>query len=180
LEAAKGYGMLPKLHADELSPLGGAELAADLGAVSADHLLFTSEKGMEAMAERGVVATLLPGTAFFLFMGRYAPARHMIAKGVTVALATDFNPGSCMTESLPLITTIACTQMRMAPAEALRGVTLNAAKALRKEKEIGSLEPGKHADLLILNIPDYRHLAYHFGVNHVEKVVKKGKLVWER
>ncbi len=180
LEAAKGYGMLPKLHADELTPLGGAELAADVGAVSADHLLFISEKGMEAMAEKGVVATLLPGTAFFLFMDRYAPARQMISKGVTVALATDFNPGSCMTESLPLITTIACTQMRMAPAEALWGVTINAAKALRKEKEIGSLEPGKQADLLILDIPDYRHLVYHFGVNHVEKVIKKGKLVWER
>ncbi len=180
LEAAKRYGMLPKLHADELTPLGGAELAAELGAVSADHLLFISEKGMEAMAEKGVIATLLPGTAFFLFMGRYAPARQMIAKGVTVALATDFNPGSCMTESLPLITTLACTQMRMTPAEALLGVTLNAAKALRKDKEIGSLEPGKQADLVILDVPDYRHLSYHFGVNHVEKVIKKGRLVWER
>lgn len=180
LEAAKRYGMLPKLHADELTPLGGAELAADLGAVSADHLLFISEKGMEAMAEKTVVATLLPGTAFFLFMGRYAPARQMISKGVTVALATDFNPGSCMTESLPLITTIACTQMRMTPAEALLGVTINAAKALRKDKEIGSLEPGKQADLLLLDVPDYRHLSYHFGVNHVEKVIKKGRMVWER
>jgi imidazolonepropionase len=135
---------------------------------------------MEAMAEKGVIATLLPGTAFFLFMGRYAPARRMIAKGVTVALATDFNPGSCMTESLPLITTLACTQMRMTPAEALLGVTLNAAKALRKDKEIGSLEPGKQADLVILDVPDYRHLSYHFGVNHVEKVIKKGRLIWER
>jgi imidazolonepropionase len=180
LEAAKRYGMLPKLHADELTPLGGAELAAEVGAVSADHLLFISEKGMEAMAEKGVIATLLPGTAFFLFMGRYAPARRMIAKGVTVALATDFNPGSCMTESLPLITTLACTQMRMTPAEALLGVTLNAAKALRREKEIGSLEPGKQADFVILDVPDYRHLSYHFGVNHVEKVIKKGRLIWER
>jgi imidazolonepropionase len=180
LEAGKRYGMLPKLHADELTPLGGAELAAEIGAVSADHLLFVSEKGMEAMAEKGVVATLLPGTAFFLFLGRYAPARQMISKGVTVALATDFNPGSCMTESLPLITTIACTQMRMTPAEAILGITLHAARALRKEKEIGTLEPGKQADLVILDIPDYRHLSYHFGVNHVWKVVKKGKIVWER
>ncbi len=179
LEVAKRYGMLPKLHADELTPLGGAELAADLGAVSADHLLFISERGMESMAEKGVVATLLPGTAFFLFMGRYAPARQMIGKGVTVALASDFNPGSCMTESLPLITTIACTQMRMTPAEALLGITINSAKSLRKDKEIGSLEPGKQADLLILDVPDYRHLSYHFGVNHVEKVIKKGRLVWE-
>jgi imidazolonepropionase len=179
LEAGKLHGMIPKLHADELTPLGGAELAAEIGAVSADHLLFISEKGMEAMAQKGVVATLLPGTAFFLFLGRYAPARQMISKGVTVALASDFNPGSCMTESLPLITTIACTQMRMTPAEAILGITLNAAKALRKEKEIGSLEPGKQADLVVLDIPDYRHLSYHFGVNHVWKVVKKGRIVWE-
>ena len=180
LEAGKRHGMLPKLHADELTPLGGAELAAEIGAVSADHLLFVSERGMEAMAEKGVVATLLPGTAFFLFLGRYAPARQMISKGVTLALATDFNPGSCMTESLPLITTIACTQMRMTPAEAILGITLHAARALRMEKEIGSLEPGKQADLVILDIPDYRHLSYHFGVNHVWKAVKKGKLVWDR
>jgi imidazolonepropionase len=179
LEAGKRHGLLPKLHADELTPLGGAELAAEVGAVSADHLLFISEKGMEAMAEKGVVATLLPGTAFFLFLGRYAPARRMISKGVTVALATDFNPGSCMTESLPLITTIACTQMRMTPAEAIWGITLHAAKALRMEKELGSLEPGKQADLVILDIPDYRHLSYHFGVNHAWKVIKKGRLVWE-
>jgi len=179
LEAGKSYGLMPKLHADELSPLGGADLAAEIGAVSADHLLFISEKGMEAMAQKGTVATLLPGTAFFLFLGRYAPARRMISKGVTVALASDFNPGSCMTESLPLITTIACTQMRMTPAEAILGITLNAAKALKKEKEIGSLEPGRQADLVILDIPDYRHLSYHFGVNHVWKVIKKGRLVWE-
>ncbi len=180
LEAGKRHGLLPKMHADELTPLGGAELAADLGAASADHLLFVSEKGMDAMAEKGVTATLLPGTAFFLFMGRYAPARRMIEKGVSVALASDFNPGSCMTESLPLITTIACTQMRLTPAEAIRGITLNAAKAIRKEKEIGSLEPGKQADLLVLDIPDYRHISYHFGVNHVEKVIKKGEIAWER
>ena len=179
LEAGKRHGMIPKLHADELTPLGGAELAAEIGAASADHLLFISDKGMEAMARKGVVATLLPGTAFFLFLGRYAPARQMISKGVTVALASDFNPGSCMTESLPMITTIACTQMRMTPAEAILGITLNAAKALRKEKEIGSLEPGKQADLVVLDIPDYRHLSYHFGVNHVWKVVKKGRIVWE-
>ncbi len=180
LEAAKRHGLALKVHADELTPLGGAELAADLGAVSADHLLFTSEKGMEAMAEKSVVATLLPGTAFFLFMGRYAPARQMISKGVTVALASDFNPGSCMTESLPLITTIACTQMRLTPAEALIGVTLHGAKALKRQAEIGSLEPGKQADLLILDIPDWRQISYHFGVNHVQTVVKKGKVVCER
>jgi imidazolonepropionase len=180
LNAGKRFGLLPKVHADELTPLGGGELAAEVGAVSADHLLFISEKGMEAMAEKDVVATLLPGTAFFLFLGRYAPARRMIEKGVKVALASDFNPGSCMTQSLPLITTIACTQMRLTPAEAILAITIHAARAIRKEKEIGSVEPGKQADLVIMNIPDYRHLSYHFGINHVWKVIKKGKVVWER
>ena len=180
LEAGKRWGLEAKIHADELTSLGGAELAAELGAVSADHLLFASDTGMERMAEKGVVATLLPGTAFFLFLGRYAAARKMIAKGVTVALASDFNPGSCMTQSLPLITTIACTQMRMTPAEAILGITLHAAMALKKEGEIGSLKTGKQADLAILDIPDYRHLSYHFGVNHVWKVVKNGVVVWER
>ncbi len=180
LDAGKRWGMLPKVHADELTPLGGAEVAAEVGAVSADHLLFITEKGMKAMAEKGVAAVLLPGTAFFLFMNRYAPARKLIESGVTVALASDFNPGSCMTESLPLITTIACTQMRLTPAEAILGVTLSAARALRKEDRIGSLVPGMQADLVILDIPDYRRFSYHFGVNHVWKVIKNGRLAWER
>ncbi len=180
LEAARKWGMIPKIHADELTHLGGAELAAEIGAASADHLLFASEKGMDALAAKGVVATLLPGTAFFLFLGQYAPARKMIARGVTVALASDFNPGSCMTQNLPLIGTLACTQMRMTPAEAILGITLHAARALRRENEIGSVEPGKQADLLILDIPDYRRLLYHFGVNHVWKVIKKGRVVFEK
>jgi imidazolonepropionase len=180
LEAGRRYGLEAKIHADELTSLGGAELAAEIGAASADHLLFASDKGMERMAERGVVATLLPGTAFFLFLGRYAPARKMMERGVTVALASDFNPGSCMTQSLPLITTLACTQMRMTPAEAILGITLHAARALKKEEDIGSLEPGKQADMVILDIPDYRHLSYHFGINHVWKVIKKGGIAWEK
>ena len=180
LEAGKRCGLEAKIHADELTSLGGAELAAEVGAVSADHLLFASDRGMEEMAEKGVVAVLLPGTAFFLFLGRYAPARKMMERGVTVALASDFNPGSCMTQSLPLITTIACTQMRLTPAEAILGITLHAARALKREKDLGSLEPGKQADLVILDIPDYRHLSYHFGINHVWKVVKNGIVVGEK
>ena len=180
LEAGKRCGLEAKIHADELTSLGGAELAAEVGAVSADHLLFASDRGMEEMAEKGVVAVLLPGTAFFLFLGRYAPARKMMERGVAVALASDFNPGSCMTQSLPLITTIACTQMRLTPAEAILGITLHAARALKREKDLGSLEPGKQADLVILDIPDYRHLSYHFGINHVWKVVKNGIVVGEK
>ena len=180
LEAGKRCGLEAKIHADELTSLGGAELAAEVGAVSADHLLFASDRGMEEMGEKGVVAVLLPGTAFFLFLGRYAPARKMMERGVTVALASDFNPGSCMTQSLPLITTIACTQMRLTPAEAILGITLHAARALKREKDLGSLEPGKQADLVILDIPDYRHLSYHFGINHVWKVVKNGIVVGEK
>jgi len=180
LEKGAELGLRPKLHADELTPLGGAELAAELGAVSADHLLYASEKGMEMMAAKGVVATLLPGTPFFLFMGRYAASQMMKNRGVTIALATDFNPGSCMTQSLPLITTIACTQMRMTPAECILGITANAARAIGREDTLGSLEPEKQADFLLLDIPDYRHISYHFGINHVERVFKKGREVWKR
>ena len=131
------------------------------------------------MAERGVVATLLPGTAFFLFMGRYAPARRMIEKGVCVALASDFNPGSCMTESLPLIMNLACTQMRMLPAEAITAATINAAWAVGEQDCVGSLEVGKQADVVVLDAPSHEHLCYHFGVNLVDTVVKNGKVVVE-
>src|SRR5207249_10595249 len=139
-------GFRLKLHADELTPLGGAELAARLRAVSADHLLCVTEAGVEALACSGTVATLLPGTAFFLGVD-YAPARRLIERGVTVALASDCNPGTCPTENLPLVGTMACTQMGMLPAEALTALTLNAAKAGRRGDRIGSLAVGKRADL---------------------------------
>jgi imidazolonepropionase len=167
------FGLLPKIHADELSPLGGAELAAEIGAVSADHLEQVSGAGVAALAKAGVVAVLLPGVSFFLHHG-YAPARALIDAGVPVALATDFNPGSCMTYSMPLIMTIACTQMGMLPEEAITASTLNAAAALNLSHERGSIEVGKKADAVVLRIPDYRFLPYHFGENHVEKVVKDG------
>ena len=178
LAAGKRFGLIPKVHADELTPLGGAELAAEMGAASADHLLFVSEEGMEAMARKGVVATLLPGTAFFLFLGRYAPAREMISRGVTVALATDFNPGSCMTQSLPLITTLACTQMRMTPAEAIAAATINAAYALGRADRVSSLAVGKFADLAFFAVEDYREIPYYFGVNHCTLTLKRGQVVW--
>src|SRR5262249_23728592 len=166
-----------KLHADELTPLGGAELAARLGAVSADHLLCITDAGVEALAGAGTVATLLPGTAFFLGVA-YAPARRLIERGLAVALASDCNPGTCPTENLPLVGAIACAQMHMLPAETITALTINAAAALGRAERIGSLEVGKQADLIICNIPNYRHLFYHFGVNHVWRVIKCGRVVY--
>jgi imidazolonepropionase len=177
LQRAAELGLRLKLHADELTPLGGAELAARVGAVSADHLLCISDAGIEALAEAGTVATLLPGTAFFLGV-EYAPARRLIDHGVTVALASDCNPGTCPTENLPLVGTMACVQMGMLPAEALTALTLNAAAAVGRADRLGSLEVGKQADLVILDVPDYRHLFYHFGVSHVWRVIKRGRVVY--
>jgi imidazolonepropionase len=176
LTKARQLGLQLKLHADELSPLGGAELAARLGAVSADHLLCITEAGVEALAASGTVATLLPGTAFFLGVA-YAPARRLIERGVAVALASDCNPGTCPTENLPLVGAMACTQMKMLPAEAITALTLNAAAALGRADRVGSLEAGKQADLIICDVPSYRHLFYHFGVNHVWRVIKRGRVV---
>jgi imidazolonepropionase len=177
--AAQAAGLEARVHADELTDFGGAAMAARMKARTADHLLCANDDGIRAMAQAGVIAVLLPGTAYFLHMQRYARARDMIAAGVPVALATDFNPGSCMTESMPLIMNMACTQMRMLPAEAVTAVTINAAWAIGEQDSIGSLEVGKQADLLVLDAPNHEHLCYHFGVNLVEKVVKNGKVVAE-
>jgi imidazolonepropionase len=177
LGRALKFGFQLKLHADELTPLGGAALAARLGAVSADHLLCITEEGIEALAHSGTVATLLPGTAFFLGMD-YAPARHLIESGCTVALASDCNPGTCPSENLPLVGAMACAQMKMLPAEAVMAMTLNAAAALGLSDRVGSIVVGKQADLIICDVPDYRRLFYHFGVNHVERVIKRGRVVF--
>ncbi|HOM72670.1 MAG TPA: imidazolonepropionase [Armatimonadota bacterium] len=172
---AKQMGMLPKVHADEITPLGGAELAAEVGAVSADHLVYVSDSGIAAMKQTGVVPVLLPGTSFFLD-SKYAPARKMIEHGLPVALATDHNPGTCTIEGMPVIIGLACLKLKMTPEEALIAATLNAAKAIRRDKLVGTLEPGKQADILILKVPDYREIPYHFGTNPVDTVVKKGKV----
>jgi imidazolonepropionase len=169
-----GFGL--KLHADELTPLGGAELAARLGAVSADHLLCITEAGMDALARSGTVATLLPGTAFFLG-ANYAPARRLIERGATVALASDCNPGTCPTENLPLLGAMACARMHMLPAEVITAMTLNGAAALGRGDRLGTLEPGKQADLILCDVPDYRQLFYNFGINHVSRVIKRGRVV---
>ncbi len=176
LTRAHELGYRLKLHADELTPLGGAELAAQLGAASADHLLCVTEAGIDALAASGTVATLLPGTAFFLGMP-WAPARQLIERGAAVAVASDCNPGTCPTENLPLVGAMACTQMKMLPAEVVNALTLNAAAALGRADRLGSLEPGKQADLVLCDVPDYRHLFYHFGINHVRRVIKRGRVV---
>jgi imidazolonepropionase len=176
LRRARELGLRLKLHADELTPLGGAELAARLGATSADHLLCVSDAGIDALAASKTVATLLPGTAFFLGVD-YAPARRLIERGAVVALASDCNPGTCPTENLPLIGTMACTQMRMLPGEVVTALTLNAAAALGRADRIGSLAVGKQADLVLYSVPDYRQIFYHFGVNHVCCVLKRGRVV---
>jgi imidazolonepropionase len=176
LTKALDLGMGLRVHADELTPLGGAELAARLGAASADHLLRVTARGILALAEAGTVATLLPGTAFFLGEA-YAPARRLIEQGAIVALASDCNPGTCPTENLLILGTIACAQMKMLPAEVLAAFTLNAARSIGREDRIGSIEAGKQADLVICDVPSYRHLFYHFGVNHVWRVIKRGRVV---
>lgn len=176
LSEAKKYGMVPKVHADELTSSRGAELAARVGAISADHLEHVSDNGIGAMREAGVVATVLPGVSFFL-RHRYAPARKLIEAGVPVALATDFNPGSCMSFSMPMMMTIACTQMSMTPEEAITASTLNGAAALGLSEKIGSIEVGKEADLILYDIPSYRYLPYHFGTNFVATVIKRGTIL---
>jgi imidazolonepropionase len=177
LTQAHDLGLRLKLHADELTPLGGAELAARLGATSADHLLCVTEAGIDALAAAGTVATLLPGTAFFLGMP-YAPARRLIERGVPVALASDCNPGTCPTENLLLVGAMACTQMKMLPAEVVNALTVNAAAALGRADRLGSLEPGRQADFVIWDVPDYRQLFYHFGINHVHRVIKRGRVIY--
>ena len=179
LRAAADLGLESRIHADEMTDQGAAALAARLRARTAEHLLLANDDGIRRMAQAGTIAVLLPGTAYFLNLGRYARARDMIAAEVPVALGTDFNPGSCMTESLPLILSLACTQMRMLPAEAITAATINAAWAVGSANQVGSLEVGKQADLLVLDAPSHQHLCYHFGVNLIDKVVKRGRIVTE-
>ncbi len=177
LLTAKAHGLIPKLHADELHYTGGAELAAKVKAISADHLLMISDKGIAKMKEAGVIPVLLPGTAFFLGKKDYAPARKMIESELPVALATDFNPGSSMTQNMQLILSIASINMKMVPAEVLGAATINSARAIGMEKEVGSIEVGKKADIILLDVPDYNYLPYHYGINHVKMVVRHGQIV---
>jgi len=180
LNAAKEHGLRPKIHADELNPFGGAELAARVGAISADHLIEVSDKGIEDMQKSGVIPVLLPATTFFLRKKKYAPARKMIERGMVVSLSTDCNPGSSFSESLPMIISLAAVQMKLTAAEALSAVTVNAAVAIDRGGKIGQLVAGYQADVVIWDMADYRELPYHYGVNLVSKVVKRGKPVVQR
>jgi imidazolonepropionase len=176
LADAASFGWRIHLHADELTPLGGAELAVEMEALSADHLMCVTPEGIAALAQSDTVAVLLPGTSFFLRTG-WAPARSLVDAGCAVALATDCNPGSSPTESLPMILALACLGMGMGVAEAITAVTLNAAAAIGRADELGSIEVGKRADLVVLGAPSYHHVVYHYGVNPVRHVIKNGEIV---
>ena len=178
LEAGKAHGLIPRIHADELTDAGAARLAAEVGAASADHLEYTSDDALEAMAAADVTAVLMPAVNLFLgTIDHAAPARKLLAAGCEVAIATDFNPGSAMTQDLGLMTTLACTIYKMTPGEALRAVTLGAAKALRRD-DIGRLRVGQRANLAMFDVPHYRYIPYHFGESHVEGVVQNGEFVY--
>ncbi|HUG41992.1 MAG TPA: imidazolonepropionase [Longimicrobiales bacterium] len=177
LEAGAAHGLIPRLHADELEPSGGAELAAGLGAASADHLGAISDAGIAALAASGTVATLLPATLFFLGRKAYAPARRLLDAGATVALATDFNPGSSPSPSLPLVLTIACSQMGLDPLEALVAATRGGARALRLEDGRGTLVPGAPADLVLWDAADHREIPYRYGIPLARRVWKGGREV---
>lgn len=179
LQRAKQLGLRPKVHADELSDLGGAAMAAEIGAISADHLLYASEASLTAMARAGTVAVCLPGTAFCLMNVPYANARQMIDLGCTVALASDYNPGSCPAYSMPFIITLACMHMKLDPSEALTAATINAAAAIGADQRVGSLEIGKQADVVILDAPSHRHIPYRMGQGVVSMVIKKGRRLVE-
>ncbi|MGE7944943.1 imidazolonepropionase [Lysinibacillus xylanilyticus] len=176
LEAGKAHGLTAKIHADEIEPYKGAELAAEVGAISAEHLLVASDEGIQKMAEAGTIAVLLPGTAFFL-RAPFARGRLMIDEGVPVAISTDFNPGSSPTMSLPFIMNLACMHMGMTLEEVLTATTINAAYALNRGHQIGSLETGKQADIIILDVANYKQLQYFYGMNHTNTVIKDGRVV---
>ncbi|MGO9642706.1 MAG: imidazolonepropionase [Candidatus Acidiferrales bacterium] len=177
LRVGRECGLSPRIHAEQLSRRGAARLAVEIDAASADHLEHIHRSDIRALARSDVVATLLPGCDFHLGTGHYAPARALIAAGAAVALATDYNPGTCPTLSLPMILSIACSQMRMTPAEAIAAATINPAYSLRRHRRVGSLEVGKYADLAVFDVADYREIPYYFGVNRCWMTLKQGNVI---
>lgn len=177
LSAAKNAGLIPKAHTDEFKAIGGTETAIELEAISVDHLLNITAKGIGMLAKAKTAAVLLPGTSFFLNLDRFAPARLLIDAGVFIALGTDFNAGSCLTESMQMVCSLALLKMKMTPEEAINAATINSAWALGIGDKVGQITPGKQADLVVLDISDYMEFPYHFGVNLAKYVIKKGKVV---
>lgn len=177
LEQGKRYGLAARMHAEQLSRTGATQLAVELGAASCDHLEYVNRGDIRALAGSNTVATLLPGCDFHLGLERYAPARDLIEAGAIVALATDYNPGTSPTLSMPMILSLACSRLRMTPAEAISAATINGAQALQREKTIGSLEAGKQADIAIFDVADYREIPYYFGVNTCWKTLKRGVVI---
>ncbi len=177
VEAARRNGFKIRIHADEFAALGGAALAAEIGAASADHLISITEKGIRALARSKTAATLLPAVSFFLMLKKRAPARKLIDAGAAVSLASDFNPGSSMTSSMLFVMQLGVYLLRMSIEEAINAVTANAAYALGRQTEIGSIEVGKKMDMLLCDVPDYASLVYHLGINPVRYVIKNGKVV---
>jgi imidazolonepropionase len=180
LEAGKKNGLLPRIHAEQLTRTGATQLAVQLGAASCDHLEQVSKADVRTLAESNTVATLLPGCDFHLGLKRYAPARALIDAGAVVAVATDYNPGTSPTLSMPMILSLACTQLRMTPAEAIVAATINAAYSLRRDRQIGSLEAGKQADIAVFDVEDYREIPYYFGVNKCWMTLKKGQPIFQK
>ncbi len=180
LETARDLGFPLKIHADEFDNLGGAALAAELGAASADHLVVTSAADIQALGNSDTVAVSLPNTPFGLAEGHYTPAKEILDANGILAIATDMNPGTAWCENMQFAIALACRYLKLTPAQAIVAATLNAAAAIDRADHIGSLEPGYQADLLILDAPDYRHLGYRFGTNLVHTVIKKGRVVWSR
>ena len=176
--AGKQHGLVPRLHAEQLSRTGAAQLAVEVEAASCDHLEHINSSDIRRLAESRTVATLLPGCDFHLGSKEYAPARKLIEAGAIVALATDYNPGTCPTVSMPMILSLACTQLRMTPAETIAAATINAAFALRRSKRIGSLETGKQADLAVFAVEDYREIPYYFGMNRCWMTMKRGEIIY--
>jgi imidazolonepropionase len=179
-KAAQDFEINARVHADELKGTGGAEMAADIGAVTADHLVKVSDEGIHKMAEKGVIPILLPGTTFFLMKDEYAPARKMIEAGCRVAISTDYNPGSSTTQNMQLIWTIAALKLKMLPQELLWASTLTPAESLGMQDKIGSIEKNKNADLIFLDIPNLNYLPYHYGLNHVLMTLKNGQVVYSK
>ncbi|WP_349410744.1 imidazolonepropionase [Pseudalkalibacillus sp. SCS-8] len=180
LTKAKEMGFDVKIHADEIDPLGGTEMACEVGAISADHLVGTSEEGIRKLGETDTIAVLLPGTTFYLNKNEFAKAREMIEGNAAVALATDFNPGSSPTENLQLIMNLAALKLRMTPEEIWNAVTVNSAYSIGRGEQAGKIREGRKADLLVWDAPNYLYVPYHYGVNHVRTVIKNGKTLFER